>query len=134
MKRTWEIRLVAGAFAVVMLAGAMFAVLFVEQRKRIASHDEELASLLSWMIASDEARKKYYDGLSTEREKLRQQMADSKSQYDELVAKQPDLVKSSQQQVTKVVSEVVPVQVKTTTPVSSSSSSSTKSTRSTKAS
>ncbi len=131
MKRSWEIRLVAVAFAVVMLASAMFTVLFVEQRKRIASQNEELSSLLSWLQASDEARRAYYGALPAEREKLRKQMTDSKAQYEDLLARQPDLIKSGQQQVTKVVNEVVPVQVKTTTPVAPSS---TKSTRSTKTS
>lgn len=131
MKRSWEIRSVAVAFTIVMLAGAMFTVLFVEQRKRLSTQNEELADLLSWLKASDEARRRYYDGLAAERENFRQQMALSKSQYDELLAKQPELVKAGQQQVTKVVNEVVPVQVKTTTPAASSS---TKSTRSTKTS
>lgn len=119
------------SFAAVMLASAVFTVLFVEQRKRIASQREELASLLSWLQASDEARRTYYEGLPAEREKLRKQMTDSKAQYEDLLARQPDLIKSGQQQVTKVVNEVVPVQVKTTTPAASSS---TKSTRSTKTS
>jgi hypothetical protein len=131
MKRAWEIRLVAISFAFVMLASAMFTVLFVEQRKRIALQNEELASLLSWLQASDEARRAYYEGLPAEREKLRKQMTDSKAQYEDLLSRQPDLIKSGQQQVTKVVNEVVPVQVKTTTPAVSSS---TKSTRSTKTS
>lgn len=124
--------MVAVAFTVVMLASAMFTVLFVEQRKRVVSQREELSGLLAWLKASDEARQRYYESLSDERKNFRQQMADSKAQYDELTVKQPDLVKSGQQQVSKVTTEVVPVKVKVTTP--SSSSSSTKSTRSTKTS
>jgi hypothetical protein len=115
MKRTWEIRFFTVSFVLVILASALFCVLFVEERKRVASQDENLSGLLDWLRASDRSRQKYYEGIAVEREKYRQQMADSKKQYDDLTGQQPDLVKAGQQQVTKVTTEVVPVQVPVTT-------------------
>ncbi|MEI6650265.1 MAG: hypothetical protein WCL23_02390 [Candidatus Moraniibacteriota bacterium] len=124
IKRSTEIRLLTIAFVIVMLASSLFSVLFMEERKRVASQNSKLNDLFVWLQASEQARQKYYDGLTTEREKLRQQMAASKAQYDDLIAKQPDMVKSGQQQVTKVSNVVVPVQVPVTTTVKSAASSS----------
>lgn len=102
-------------FGVVGLAVALFVVLFVEERKQIGKSDSERSDLLQALLASEETRKKYYETVAAERESLRQQMAASRAQYDDLIAKQPSLVKASQQQVTKTVTQTVPVQVPVTT-------------------
>lgn len=115
MKRSWEIRLLTASFVLVVLGAALFAVLFSEERRRVARQDENMNGLLDWLRSSDLARQKYYDGIAAERERYRQQMTDSKKQYDDLTAQQPDLVKGGQQQVTKVTTELVPVQVPVTT-------------------
>jgi len=121
MKRSSEIRLVVGGASVAMLAFVLFGVLFVEERKRVSAHEKQLADLLTQLQSSDQVRQRYYDGLATERESLRKQMADSKAQYDDLVAKQAGLVKAGRQQVTKVVNETVPVRVPVTTRATKSS-------------
>jgi len=115
MKRSWEIRFAVTALTLVTLAFALFAVLFFEERKRTDIQDNRLRDLYWQFRAADDARKKYYDGLAAEREQNRKMMADAKAQYDDLTAKQSDLIKAGQQQVTKVVNETVPVQVPVTT-------------------
>lgn len=115
MKRVWEIRFFTVSFVMVVLAAALFCVLFVEERKRVATQEENISGLLDWLRASDQSRQKYYEGIAAERERYRQQMTDSKKQYEDLTAQQPDLVKAGQQQVTKVTTELVPVQVPVTT-------------------
>ncbi|MEI7750018.1 MAG: hypothetical protein WCJ25_03365 [Candidatus Moraniibacteriota bacterium] len=115
MKRSWEIRFAVTALTLVTLAFSLFAVLFFEERKRTEAQDSRIGDLYQWLRFSDETRKRYYDGLAAEREQNRKMMADAKAQYDDLTAKQPDLVKAGQQQVTKVVNETVPVQVPVTT-------------------
>lgn len=115
MNRSWEIRLMTLLFMLIGLSAAFFAVLFVEQRKLTDRRAADENDLLQTLRISEETRKKYYETVAAERESLRQQMAASKSQYDSLVAKQPDLVKAGQQQVTKMVTQTVPVQVPVTT-------------------
>lgn len=121
MKRSSEIRLAVAGASVATLAFVLFGVLFVEERKRISANAKQFADLLQWLKSSDQARQGYYDGLANERESLRGQMADSKAQYDDLAAKQADLVKAGQRQVTKVVNETVPVKVPVTTRATKSS-------------
>ena len=121
MKRSWEIRFVVIAVTVVILASALFAVLFMEERKRTGSQDSQLGDLYQQLRASDQTRQRYYDSLAAEREQNRKMMTDAKAQYNDLTAKQPDLVKAGQQQVTKIVNETVPVQVPVTTRVTKTS-------------
>ena len=115
MKRSWEIRFAVISFTIVILASALFAVLFMEERKRSGSQESLLGDLYQQLRSSDLTRQKYYDSLAAERDQNRRMMTDAKAQYDDLKAKQPDLVKAGQQQVTKVVNETVPVQVPVTT-------------------
>lgn len=111
MKPKTAIRTATAAGSVVLLAFSLFAVLHVEERKRLATREGELTDLLMRLRSSERLRESYYESLSDERARLRELMGSSEARYGELIAEQPGLVEAAGEEVTQVVEEIVPVQV-----------------------
>lgn len=124
-----KMRIIAILVSALVFNGVLFGVLYAEELKRIAKRDEQMNDAVARVMQVDEARKRYYEQIVEDRRKLREQMEMSKADYDDLLARQPDLVAEQKQTVTKVVQEVVPVTTKETVTVSKP-----KSTKSTKSS
>lgn len=125
--------IVSALVFVLVLDAAVFGVLYAEESKKMKQdRASEEAALQS--VRVDDARKRYYEKVAGDREKLREQMAQSKKQYDDLLAEQPGLVANQQEQVTKTVETVVPVTTTETVSTTGSTASKPKSTKSTKTS
>lgn len=117
--------------------GPFVAIVAVENAKRVQKFSSEQEAYAAMKRETEAARYQYYLDLAERKNNLRQTMADSKAQYEQLLKDQPGLVKANQKTVTKttleptVTKKVVEVP---STSKSSSSSSKPKASTSTKSS
>ncbi len=113
----------AGAFF-----GPFVAIVTVENAKRAQKFTSEQEAYAAMKRETEAARYQYYLDLAERKNNLRQSMADSKAQYEQLLKDQPGLVKANQKTVTKTTLEPTVtkkvVEVPSTSKSSSSSSSS----------
>lgn len=122
-----KMRIIAVLVFALIFNMVLFGVLYAEELKRLAKRDEAVNEALLRARQVDEARERYYEQVAEDRRKLREQMEASKSDYESLLERQPDLVAEQKQDVTKTVQEVVPVTTKETVTVTAPTS--TKSTK-----
>lgn len=120
---TFKSRIIIILVSLLVFAGAAAGVLGIEMRKRATKQEEDLNDALASLRAAQQSRQAYYDSVLKQRELLRNQMVESKKTYEDLLAKQSDIIAGKQTQTTQMVQQTVPVS--TTVPTSSSSSIST---------
>ncbi len=113
--------------------GPFMAVIAVEnaRRENKVLSDKEIAAAAK--KEADDARYQYYLGIAEQRDVLRKSMANSKSQYEQLLKDQPQLIKDNQKTVTQTTTEPVKVQKVVSVPVKSTTTKA-KSSTTTKAS
>lgn len=111
MKRSWILRVTVIVSVLVILAVALFGVLYTEGRKRISEREANAADLSARLREAEASRRSYEEARAAEREKLRGIMDRSKAEYEDLLARQDGLVEESRVETTEIVSETVPVQV-----------------------
>lgn len=114
------------AFALIF-NGVLFGILYSEELKRLAKRDGEINETLAKAALASEARKRYYEQITDDRKKLREQMEKSKADYEAALQEQPARVAEQKREVTKMVETVVPVTTKEA--VTASKPTSTKSTK-----
>jgi hypothetical protein len=121
----------AGAFL-----GPFAAIVAVENTKRAEKSANDQETYAAMKRETEAARYQYYLNLAERKNNLRQSMADSKVQYEQLLKDQPGLVQANQKTVTKTTLDPVVTKkvVEVPTTVKSSSSSKPKSSSSTKSS
>ncbi|NTW30047.1 MAG: hypothetical protein HGA33_02130 [Candidatus Moranbacteria bacterium] len=111
MKQPWILRAVVIVSTLVILAVALFGILYAEGRKRTSQREAAEADLSARLREAEASRRSYEEARAAEREKLRGIMDRSKAEYEDLLARQEGLVEESQVKMTETVSETVPVQV-----------------------
>ncbi len=114
------------AFALIF-NGVLFGILYSEELKRLAKRDGEINETLAKAALASEARKRYYEQITDDRKKLREQMEKSKADYEAALQEQPARVAEQKREVTKMVETVVPVTTKEA--MTASKPTSTKSTK-----
>jgi uncharacterized membrane protein YkoI len=112
---TSKVRIIAMLFAILAFGGVAFTVLYAEQDKRIAAQKADREAFLASVGETNRLRQAYFAEVEKKRTEYQQQMDDAKAAYENLVKKQPELIKSQQQTVTKMVTKTVPVVTTVTT-------------------
>ncbi|MFZ2187197.1 MAG: hypothetical protein WAV46_01030 [Candidatus Moraniibacteriota bacterium] len=126
------LRIILVSFFLLLAGGSFFAVLAVEEDRRVAKNKAERTQFLSNAREIEQARQVYLDGVAQSREASRQGMATAKAQYEALLKDQTSLVKQNQKQTTTTVQQLVPVA--NTSNVGSTQTTKPKSVRTTKTS
>lgn len=127
-----KIRSVILVLALVLFGGSYFAVLAVEQNRRLAKNIVDQERLLDNVRELDRARQLYLESILQSRAASRQSMEVAKQQYEELLKNQPSLIQQNTKQATTTVEQLVPVA--SSSNVSSTQTSKPTSTRTTKTS
>lgn len=122
-----KMRIIAVLAFALIFNGVLFGILYSEELKRLAKRDGEINETLAKAALASEARKRYYEQITDDRKKLREQMEKSKADYEAALQEQPARVAEQKREVTKMVETVVPVTTKEA--VTASKPTSTKSTK-----
>ena len=123
----WFIRIVSLVVTVAIFGAAGYFVVSSEQWKQAEQARADREQFMADLKESDRIRQEYFSEIDAKRALSKAQMDAAKKQYDDLVAKQPELVKSNQQTVTKIVTQTVPVTQTVKVPASTTSTRKTKS-------
>lgn len=126
------LRIILISFFLLLFGGSFFAVLAVEEDKRLTKIKAEQEQFLSNAREIEQARQTYLDGVAQSREASRQGMIMAKSQYEQLLKDQPSLIQKNQKQTSTAVQQLVPAA--SSSNVSSTQTAKPKSTRTTKTS
>lgn len=122
-----KMRIIAVLAFALIFNGVLFGILYSEELKRLAKRDGEINETLAKAALASEARKRYYEQITDDRKKLREQMEKSKADYEAALQEQPARVAEQKREVTKMVETVVPVTTKEA--MTASKPTSTKSTK-----
>lgn len=103
------LRIILVSFFLLLFGSSFFAVLAVEEDKRLAKIKTEQEQFLANAREIEQARQAYLDGIAQSREASRQAMLEAKSQYEALLKNQPSLIQKNQKQTVTTVKQLVPV-------------------------
>lgn len=103
------LRIILVSFFLLLFGGSFFAVLAVEEDKRVAKIKSGQEQFLANAREIEQARQDYLDGVAKSREASRQAMTTAQGQYETLLKNQPALIQQNQKQTTTTVSQLVPV-------------------------
>lgn len=115
-KRLFLSIVVGGAFLSPFLA----IVAFENAKRESQSFRDQMAAAAAKKDA-EEARYEYYLGVAGQRESLRRSMAEAKSQYEQLLKDQTQMIRDNQKTVTQTTVEPVVTQKVVTRPPTASS-------------
>lgn len=103
------LRIILTSFFLLLAGGSFFAVLAVEEDKRVSKIRAEQEQFLANAREIEQARQAYLQSVADSREASRQAMITAKSQYETLLKNQPALIKQNQKQTITTVPQLVPV-------------------------
>ncbi|MEI8096777.1 MAG: hypothetical protein WCG73_01575, partial [Candidatus Moraniibacteriota bacterium] len=103
------LRIMLVSFFLLLSIGSFFAVLFVEEDRRLAKVKADQDQFLNNARAVEQARQAYLESVAQSRDASKQGMATAKTQYEQLLKDQPSLVQKNQKQTTTSVPTLVPV-------------------------
>jgi hypothetical protein len=123
-----ELRFIVVLVVMISFSGALFGVLYHEEGKRIARAERNRKEFLEEQQTLERERREYFEQVAAKRAQLRSSMAESKSQYEELIKNQPEAITKNQITTTETVT--VPVKTAVKTPVTVSKPKATRKTKS----
>lgn len=105
-----KVRFFITVLVLIAFVGPFMAVVALENAKRENKlmSDQEVAAAVK--KDAETARYQYYMDVAKQRETLKQSMADSKSQYEQLLKDQPQMIQANQKTVTQTTTEPVVTQ------------------------
>jgi flagellar biosynthesis/type III secretory pathway M-ring protein FliF/YscJ len=123
-----KIRFIVALVVLIVFSILLFGVLYREQGKRIAKAESDRQVFLEEQRAIEQDRKQYFENVAAKRAELRSGMAESKSQYEQLLNNQPEAIAKNKTTTTETAT--VPVKTTVTTPVTVSKPTATRKTKS----
>ncbi|MFZ2299724.1 MAG: hypothetical protein WAW00_01145 [Candidatus Moraniibacteriota bacterium] len=127
-----KIRGIVLALSIILFGGSYFAVLAVEENRRLAKNIADREQFMIDVRELDRARQLYLESVLESRAASKQNMELARQQYEELLKNQPSLIQQNKKQATTTVQQLVPVAKSSN--VSATQTSKPKSTRTTKTS
>ena len=107
-------RIILVLLAVIVLGGSYFGVLQAEQRKRLAARSLTQSDIEASLADAERLRQEYFVAIDARKAELKQLFDASKSQYTDLLQKQPALIDANKRGVSVPVTKTVTTQVPAT--------------------
>ncbi|MGK2848726.1 MAG: hypothetical protein ACSLEX_01510 [Minisyncoccota bacterium] len=119
---------------VIAFVSPTFAVLFIEHARQITKAKSERQDIELAQVEAERARYEYLTVVENQKKSMEQVMSESRTQYEQLLKNQPELIKDNQTTTTRTVMKPIVTQKIVEQPVAPTIKSKPKSSSTTKSS